>query len=150
MLGTAGDGAGEACLATTGVSTAADKRGCQAPQGVVEMVEIVRVDEDAQQLEEEEEEGPELSDSARNRLLPSATPATNSGHAHKELRTESIWLTFVQVFFPFLIAGFGTVGAGRLLDEVQVCGGLVPKVAYHIIPFTSCPCVEVECVRRIQ
>lgn len=27
----------------------------------------------------------------------------------------------VQVFIPYLIAGFGTVGAGLVLDTVQVC-----------------------------
>ncbi|XP_002740553.1 solute carrier family 41 member 1-like [Saccoglossus kowalevskii] len=33
--------------------------------------------------------------------------------------TESVWSISLQVFFPFLIAGFGTVGAGIVLDIVQ-------------------------------
>lgn len=33
---------------------------------------------------------------------------------------ESIWSVAVQVFVPFLIAGFGTVGAGLVLDVIQV------------------------------
>lgn len=32
---------------------------------------------------------------------------------------ESIWSVAVQVFVPFLIAGFGTVGAGLVLDVIQ-------------------------------
>ena len=34
---------------------------------------------------------------------------------------ESSFFIMVQVFIPFLIAGFGTVGAGLVLDLVQVC-----------------------------
>ena len=33
---------------------------------------------------------------------------------------ESFWLITFQVFFPFLIAGLGMVGAGLVLDIVQV------------------------------
>lgn len=33
---------------------------------------------------------------------------------------ESWWTIGLQVFFPFLVAGFGTVGAGMVLDIVQV------------------------------
>lgn len=32
---------------------------------------------------------------------------------------ESLWSVAVQVFVPFLIAGFGTVGAGLVLDVIQ-------------------------------
>ena len=33
---------------------------------------------------------------------------------------ESFWIITIQVFFPFLIAGLGMVGAGLVLDIVQV------------------------------
>lgn len=33
---------------------------------------------------------------------------------------ESSWMIALQVFGPFIIAGFGTVGAGMVLDIVQV------------------------------
>uniref|UniRef100_A0A1W7R9K8 Solute carrier family 41 member 1 n=1 Tax=Hadrurus spadix TaxID=141984 RepID=A0A1W7R9K8_9SCOR len=33
--------------------------------------------------------------------------------------SETLWSIFFQVFIPFLIAGFGTVGAGLVLDKVQ-------------------------------
>ena len=32
---------------------------------------------------------------------------------------ETFWTTAIQVFFPFLIAGLGMVGAGLVLDIVQ-------------------------------
>lgn len=36
------------------------------------------------------------------------------------VQPESMFYIMVQVFIPFLIAGFGTVGAGLVLDHVQV------------------------------
>lgn len=36
-------------------------------------------------------------------------------------REETSFAIALQVFFPFLVAGFGTVAAGLLLDVVQVC-----------------------------
>ncbi|UYV62372.1 hypothetical protein LAZ67_2000323 [Cordylochernes scorpioides] len=38
---------------------------------------------------------------------------------------ETMWSVFLQVFIPFLIAGFGTVGAGLVLDQVQRISGCV-------------------------
>lgn len=37
---------------------------------------------------------------------------------------EPLWTVAVQVFVPFLIAGFGTVGAGLVLDVIQVSPSL--------------------------
>ena len=37
-----------------------------------------------------------------------------------EENEEGFWLITFQVFFPFLIAGLGMVGAGLVLDIVQV------------------------------
>jgi solute carrier family 41 len=34
--------------------------------------------------------------------------------------TENVWSISVQVFIPFLVAGLGMVGAGLVLDVVQV------------------------------
>jgi hypothetical protein len=57
------------------------------------------------------------------RLLPPASPA---GTADKGLeyggsgKKESILETLIQVFIPFMIAGFGMMAAGLLLDAVQV------------------------------
>ena len=36
-------------------------------------------------------------------------------------KEEKIMDVFVQVFIPFMIAGFGMMAAGLLLDAVQVC-----------------------------
>ena len=40
--------------------------------------------------------------------------------APKEITDESSWQIGLQVFFPFLVGGFGMVAAGMLLDIVQV------------------------------
>jgi hypothetical protein len=37
---------------------------------------------------------------------------------HEE--TENVWSISIQVFIPFLVAGLGMVGAGLVLDYVQV------------------------------
>jgi hypothetical protein len=34
--------------------------------------------------------------------------------------TENVWSISIQVFIPFLVAGLGMVGAGLVLDIVQV------------------------------
>lgn len=36
-------------------------------------------------------------------------------------KKETVLETLIQVFIPFMIAGFGMMAAGLLLDEVQVC-----------------------------
>lgn len=38
---------------------------------------------------------------------------------HETIQEESQWVTAVQMFIPFLLAGFGMVAASLLLDEVQ-------------------------------
>lgn len=48
-------------------------------------------------------------------LLPNKVPSVNVCHT-----TESVWSTLVQMFIPFLLAGFGMVAASLLLDVVQV------------------------------
>jgi hypothetical protein len=45
---------------------------------------------------------------------------------------ESLLSLYFQVFVPFLIAGFGTVGAGLVLDYVQVLHHLIPISVSHI------------------
>ena len=44
----------------------------------------------------------------------------SDGRVTSEVSEESSLQVGLQVFFPFLIAGFGMVGAGVLLDIVQV------------------------------
>jgi hypothetical protein len=46
-------------------------------------------------------------------------PKTTIRATHEE--TENVWSISVQVFIPFLVAGLGMVGAGLVLDVVQVC-----------------------------
>lgn len=45
---------------------------------------------------------------------------TGLGDKHLLQDSENAWSIGLQVCFPFLIAGCGTVGAGLVLDTVQV------------------------------
>lgn len=81
---------------------------------------------------EEEEEEEELY--MKNTMISDDTIELvgKSEHAYKsrkrrkhqmteveESASESVWLTTIQVFVPFLVAGLGMVGAGLVLDVVQ-------------------------------
>lgn len=50
-------------------------------------------------------------------ISPSPTPSQGEGVL--PIETETSFSIFIQVLFPFLIGGFGTVGAGLVLDYVQ-------------------------------
>ena len=67
-------------------------------------------DEDALLISKESQ--PEDDDKNKNKLFDEAET--------KVLVQESFWSISVQVFIPFLIAGMGMVGAGLVLDIVQV------------------------------
>ena len=49
------------------------------------------------------------------------------------LKRERVWDIFIQVFIPFLIAGFGMLTAGLLLDTVQVCTVVVTRYKRTLI-----------------
>ncbi|CAC5381821.1 SLC41A [Mytilus coruscus] len=59
----------------------------------------------------------------------------------REVKVDESWWTIgLQVFFPFIIAGFGTVGAGMVLDIVQVNtvgAGMVLDIVQHWDVFTK-------------
>lgn len=58
----------------------------------------------------------------RKPLIPETSAAcSNSDNDSSMVKIESSKSILAQVFLPFLIAGFGTVGAGLVLDAVQVC-----------------------------
>lgn len=62
----------------------------------------------------------DMEETDRCRLLGNG--GTNKDSATAEVvftKTESIWATSVQMFIPFLLAGFGMVAASLLLDVVQ-------------------------------
>ena len=52
-------------------------------------------------------------------MSPTATTGLHQP-AMLEENNEASWQIAIQVFFPYLIAGFGMVGAGMVLDIVQV------------------------------
>lgn len=67
---------------------------------------------------EDEDEDSGISEPAcEDRLLAFPEEMAGRGTGGKKERLQDI---FVQVFFPFMIAGFGMMAAGLLLDEVQV------------------------------
>ena len=57
---------------------------------------------------------------AEERLLPRGKEE-RGGSSPDYGKKESILETLIQVFIPFMIAGFGMMAAGLLLDKVQVC-----------------------------
>lgn len=62
------------------------------------------------------EEDIELSTSDSYLLLPQSD---NRKEVNFSIKEESIWATSIQMFIPFLLAGFGMVAASLLLDIVQ-------------------------------
>jgi hypothetical protein len=50
--------------------------------------------------------------------MSASQPKTTVRATHQE--TENVWSISIQVFIPFLVAGLGMVGAGLVLDVVQV------------------------------
>jgi solute carrier family 41 len=68
------------------------------------------------------------SDAEEASVTPSPTPSNldealdhpeRRANSHTPIDKETSFSIFIQVFFPFLIGGFGTVGAGLVLDYVQ-------------------------------
>jgi hypothetical protein len=59
----------------------------------------------------------------------------------RDIRVDESWWTIgLQVFFPFIIAGFGTVGAGMVLDIVQVSRlDLLVPIRNILSVTTKCP-----------
>lgn len=60
---------------------------------------------------------PQSSDEEEGGEVRVASPVLNV----EEIENESSWQIGLQVFFPYMIAGFGMVAAGLVLDVVQVC-----------------------------
>ena len=71
--------------------------------------------------ERDGEEDSGISEAAEEHLLAADSTRDTSNQAGRiEPRKETIWHVAIQVFIPFLIAGFGMMAAGLLLDKVQV------------------------------
>ena len=67
--------------------------------------------------ERDAEEDSGISEAMEEHLLADSREADPS---RIEPRKETMWHVAIQVFIPFLIAGFGMMAAGLLLDKVQV------------------------------
>lgn len=70
-------------------------------------------------LNDEESNSSEETDESESMLLSHLKLTTDQQTDNQE-EEEGFWLITFQVFFPFLIAGLGMVGAGLVLDIVQV------------------------------
>jgi hypothetical protein len=57
-------------------------------------------------------------DGENHQLLDISLQPKMTRAQHEE--TETVWSISIQVFIPFLVAGLGMVGAGLVLDVVQV------------------------------
>ena len=74
--------------------------------------------DDSEQKESEEDSGiSETSDISPLITITSTPTVREDGGGTKK---ERLLMVVLQVFFPFLVAGFGTMFAGMLLDYVQV------------------------------
>lgn len=68
--------------------------------------------------ERDAEEDSGISEAMEEHLL--AADSREVDQSRIEPRKETMWHVAIQVFIPFLIAGFGMMAAGLLLDKVQV------------------------------
>ena len=89
-----------------------DEDGVIEGQGYRERVVILTEHEDR---DGEEDSG--ISEATEEHPLADSREVDQS---RMEPRKETMWHIAIQVFIPFLIAGFGMMAAGLLLDKVQV------------------------------
>lgn len=82
--------------------------------------DIIEMEETVKPINSNEEDWNhnEETDESETMLLNNLKMVTDP--QEEEENEESFWLITFQVFFPFLIAGLGMVGAGLVLDIVQV------------------------------
>ena len=75
-------------------------------------------DNDLKDKESEEDSG--ISETSDISPLITIASTPSEGEDDGGNKKERLLMTALQVFFPFLVAGFGTMFAGMLLDYVQV------------------------------
>jgi hypothetical protein len=84
-------------------------------QGYRERV-VILTEHEAPDRDAEDDSG--ISEATEEHLLADSREADRPSRT--EPRKETMWHVGIQVFIPFLIAGFGMMAAGLLLDKVQV------------------------------
>ena len=87
---------------------------------VVETAVIVKEPRGSEKQDRDDGDSGISETAVEERLLPAA--AGEGGRAPEFVHTkkETVLETLIQVFIPFMIAGFGMMAAGLLLDAVQV------------------------------
>ena len=93
-------------------------RNNMGPQTEENESEIIEMVENAQQPEDDKNDDWNNSEESECEVMLKTVPNPHVKDFSKE-NEEGFWLITFQVFFPFLIAGLGMVGAGLVLDIVQ-------------------------------
>lgn len=129
-------GGGRGSGISTLSSDLAYRNGEWQKRSIMETTVIVTEPRAANKLERDDGDSG-ISEAAEEHLLPRGSGARGrEGGApapeYANGKKETILETLIQIFIPFMIAGFGMMAAGLLLDTVQVC-------LYSTLPAVSVP-----------
>lgn len=94
-----------------------NKQSKMGPQTEEHQIEVIEMVEQLRPVETKDEDWTNDSEEAEFEVMIKDAPKSVKDYG--EENEESFWLITFQVFFPFLIAGLGMVGAGLVLDIVQ-------------------------------
>ena len=97
---------------------AGKKMGPQTEENNCEIIEMVEQIHSSDSNKDDDWENSEEGECEV--MLKTSSPKAINDDVVEEETEEGFWLLAFQVFFPFLIAGLGMVGAGIVLDIVQV------------------------------
>jgi len=85
---------------------------------------------------------PLLSDNMSESEIDGSSPGETSFKIHKP-DDDSAWQIALQVFFPYIVAGLGMVGAGVVLDIVQVGLMSVTRMLVQCCTLQNINCKEI-------
>lgn len=95
------------------------------------------------EVEIKTDEETESEEEHKQRLIPSsidhrcindnAKKSIIRDNQFRQFEDENVWFMSIQMFVPFLLAGFGMVAASMLLDVVQVMLDMFNLIEIHII-----------------
>lgn len=95
------------------------------------------------EVEIKTDEETESEEEHKQRLIPSsidrrcindnAKKSITRDNQFRQFEDENVWFMSIQMFVPFLLAGFGMVAASMLLDVVQVMLDMFNLIEIHII-----------------
>ena len=97
--------------------------------GGYEPVTVIQEDRSSDVLENGDAFAKKDDRKLENGALAGQNSENESGDTNLKAKNETSFSIAFEVLIPFLIAGLGTVGAGLLLDKVQV----YLRLKYHVI-----------------